>query len=345
MSRGLLYSQTLRAQLAPRRLLPAVVVTAAMVATELAYTGSGAAIVVDLVLCLIFWFHAPFAWRWLCSSHRPRTPIEWTLGHAGYFGSGAAIVGLLGLVLPLLGQLPWTYMTDLRSLGVVLALYLVGGWGLGRDIDLEEGLIAERQRAEQLARTAEQAQLLAIRSHLDPHFLFNTLNAISEWCVQDPPTAEAATLKLAHMLRQVLSGVRAEAWPLARELELLGLLFDLYSVRDPERFRFDVELPELIPEVDLPPLILLPLAENAIKHGPMAGHEGAVVLRISEAEERLRIELINPGPFAARRPGGQGLDMVERRLDLAYGGQALLSIEARDEETVAVVEIHRDAPK
>ena len=117
-------------------------------------------------------------------------------------------------------------------------LFLVGGWGLARDIELEAGFSAERQRAERLAESAERASLLALRAQLDPHFLFNTLNAIAEWCREDPAVAEAATLRLASMLRTMLTGIRSATWPLATEIALAQSLFDLYAIRDRARFRF-----------------------------------------------------------------------------------------------------------
>ena len=71
------------------------------------------------------------------------------------------------------------------SLLVEVALFWVGGWGLARDIDFEENLRKERARARELLREKEHAELMALKSHLDPHFLFNTLNAIAEWCRAD----------------------------------------------------------------------------------------------------------------------------------------------------------------
>ena len=129
-----------------------------------------------------------------------------------------------------------------------------------------------------LAREAEGAQLLALRSHLDPHFLFNTLNAIAEWCREDGETAERAVMRLSAMLRTVLAGVRASTWPLAEELALLDTLFELHRLRDPDRVRVTRHLPEPLPDVAVPPMLLLPLAENAVKHGPAAGHAGEIVL-------------------------------------------------------------------
>lgn len=226
-----LWARTLRALAAPRRLVPVLAVAAALAGTELAYTWSLEAMALDLGLCVLFWLVGPASWRWLCTGSGARAAG----GYALYLALGLAMVGLGGGLGPRLLGVPFTFVTDLGSLGLLAVLFLVGGWGLGRDIDLEEGLVEERRRAARLALEAERAQLLALRAHLDPHVLFNTLNAIAEWCREDPAVAEAATLRLATMLRAVLAGVKAPAWPLARELELVADLFELYRVRDPDR--------------------------------------------------------------------------------------------------------------
>jgi two-component system, LytTR family, sensor histidine kinase AlgZ len=171
--------------------------------------------------------------------------------------------------------------------------------------------------------------LLALRANLDPHFLFNTLNAIAEWCHQDSATAEAALLKLSAMLRTVFDGVREPTWPLERELELVRTLFDMHRLRDPARFELAWDAPSPAPAVQVPPLLLLPLAENAMKHGPGAGagHRGEVRLSVSAAPGGgVAVELSNPGPFRGPRAGGSGLPTLQRRLAMAYGDAAVLEV-------------------
>jgi LytS/YehU family sensor histidine kinase len=211
----------------------------------------------------------------------------------------------------------------------------VGGWGLGRDIDRHEGLRAARRRAGELAREAERAQLLALRSQLDPHFLFNTLNAIAEWCREDGEVAERAVLSLSAMLRAILEGVRRSAWPLADELALSARLVELHAVRDPEATRLDLRVEGDVAGVDVPPMLLLALVENALKHGPGKGHRGPLGLRVRAAGGRVELELDNPGEYAGARPGGEGLPTLRRRLALAYGAGASLHVEGRGGRTYA----------
>ena len=167
---------------------------------------------------------------------------------------------------------------------------------------------------------------MALKAHLDPHVLFNTLNAIAEWCREDPAVAERALIDLSSLLRQLLVGVRAEAWALDRELEAVGRFFELYRIRDPERF--SVEWRGATPRVAVPPMLLLPLAENAMTHGPGRGHRGVVIAETRRQGDTVSFTLTNPGAFEGRRPSGQGLSTIEQRLRLAYGDDARLEVRA-----------------
>jgi len=99
--------------------------------------------------------------------------------------------------------------------------------------------------------------------------------------------------------------------------------------------------------VQLPPMLLLPLTENAVKHGPDAGHRGVITLEVRAAGAgAVAIAVGNPGRFAGRRAGGTGIEMVERRLALAYDGRAMLTIAAdgHGERTIAEVTLPAAAP-
>jgi two-component system sensor histidine kinase AlgZ len=218
-------------------------------------------------------------------------------------------------------------------------LFWVGGWGLGRDLDYEEHLQRERRRAEAMEREARRAQLLAVRSHLDPHFLFNTLNAIAEWCRQDGEVAERAILKLSNMLRTVLEGVPLATWSLEQELKLGEALLDLHLVRDPAMFEVERRITVDPKAFQVPPLILLPLFENAVKHGPAAGHRGTLRLEVKSSEQCLTILLENPGEFSGFRQGGTGFSMVQERLTLAYEERATIAIHGDAGRTRVEVEV------
>ena len=327
---------TMRALLHPRRLIPIVLLSSSLVVAQGNYSRDPFAIPLGIAMCVAFVIVAPVSWRVLF-------PDRFNLRHGGirlilYATIAAGVVWSLGIVVPRILGMGQTLLTAPTSVVVCLALFLVGGWGLGRDMWMENQLARAEARATLLAREAEGAQLLALRSHLDPHFLFNTLNAIAEWCREDGEIAERAVMQLSAMLRTVLAGVRASTWPLAEELALLDTLFELHRLRDPDRVRVTRRLPEPLPDVAIPPMLLLPLAENAVKHGPAAGHAGEIVLTArATADDRLIVSIANPGAYRGRRPGGSGIEIVERRLALAYDDQAVLTIAAVGETTRAEV--------
>lgn len=332
---------TLRALLHPRRLIPVVLVSASLIAAQWSFSRDPFAAPLGVLMCLTFVIVAPVSWRVLF-------PDRLDLRHGGvrlilYGAIGTGVVLSLAVVAPRVFGMGWTLLTAPPSVVVCLALFLVGGFGLARDIWMEHSLARAEARADAAARDAERAQLLALRAHLDPHFLFNTLNAIAEWCREDGETAERAVVQLSAMLRTVLAGVRASTWPLVEEIGLVDTLFALHRLRDPDRVRVDWRRPDPLPDAEVPPMLLLPLAENAVKHGPAAGHRGPIVAEIevagagAGADKRLVVRLQNPGAYRGPRAGGNGLEMVRKRLALAYDGRAMLDIEAVGEGTVATV--------
>ncbi len=331
-----LLRHTLLALTAPRRLIPIALVAAPLVAAQHSLSRDPLAMPLGLLMCLVFALVAPYLWRRLAARDSA------ALGLLLYGLAGALVVAFLGLLVPRIAGIGATFMTGRESLLVSLALFWVGGWGLGRDIEFEAGLERERARAELMAREAERAQLLALRGQLDPHFLFNTLNAIAEWCRTDGEVAERAILQLSSMLRTILAGVPLAAWPLRRELELCQDLFALHLIRDPNLFSLHIEGEP--GDLQVPPLLLLPLAENAVKHGPAAGHRGQIRLGIIHTPGSATIELENPGPYRGPRDGGEGLPTVHKRLALAYPGQARLELRATAHGTLATLTLPREHP-
>jgi len=335
-----LLRSTLLALLVPRRLVPILVMAGPLIAAQIHLSVDPWAGPLGVAMCVAFFLLAPASWRALFPPDEPRRTFAAPFGRViVYAVSGAGTVMIVGSVIPDLLGIQRTMMTSDISLWVSVALFWVGGYGLGHTIDMERSLARERARTQTLQLEAERAQLLALRSHLDPHFLFNTLNAIAEWCREDGETAERATLALSDMLRTVLKGTQVPSWPLSRELELCHTLLRLHRVRDPERLKIALELMEPLPSLEVPPMVLLPLVENAMKHGPGAGHAGTVTLRAQVDATDFVFEVDNPGEFTGPRDGGEGLSLVARRLSHAYAGAATFSIDGREGHTLARVTV------
>lgn len=315
-----LFGDTLRALSAPRRAVPILVMAVPLMIAQHEFSQEPRALPLALMMIALFVVVAPYSYRALF-------PLEFrgrfVLRLLAYMAL-AVLVPIVAWGVPQVLGLERSFLSSRANVWVAIGLFWVGGFGLGRDIELEARWQQEKERAEKLSAAAEHAQLLALRANLDPHFLFNTLNAIAEWCREDAEIAERAILDLASMLREILSGVQAPSWPLERELSLMRQLFALHELRDPSRFSISIQAEPLA--IEVPPLILLPLAENAMKHGPAKGHRGPVELTAKREGNELVVTIENPGAYLGRRTGGQGISAVEKRLALAYGAKAKLNI-------------------
>jgi signal transduction histidine kinase len=320
---------TWRALLLPRRLVPILVVSVPLLVAQSTWSDDQLSLPLGTLMVLAFVTLAPVSYRVLFPdgldfSHGAVRVVLYAL-------IGAGVILSIGAGIPKVLHMRPTFLTDRTSLSVIIALFLVGGWGLGRDIGFE-------QRVARLQQEAERAQLLALKAHLDPHFLFNTLNAIAEWCRIDGEVAERAVLSLSAMLRVMLEGVRAPSWPLEKELELARQLLALHLLRDKALFtlveRVDPQASALVP-----PMCLVTLVENAVKHGPAAGHRGELTLEVARVGAQVTIAVENPGPYRGPREGGVGLPMLEQHLRLAFGPRAsvtLADVGARTRATLTV---------
>lgn len=330
-----LWVDSWRALLQWRRLLPFTAVLLGLLVAEWSAGFGWRGALVSFGTSLAFWGFAPAWWRlW------PGREDSGAAAMVAYVVGCLLVVVAATVGLGRLANARASVLSDAAGWPVAAVLFMVGGWGLGRDIELAASLHAERQHNAALSHELEMARLLAVRRQLDPHFLFNTLNAIAEWCVQDPAVAERATLQLAAMLRDMLDGLQQSRWPLAEEVALIERLWRLHRMRDPDKLQLSLK-GDIDCGLSIPPLLLLPLAENAVTHGVRAGHAGEVSLSIAADTLALVISLENPGPYRGPRPDRHGLEAFRLRLRAAYGERASFTIQscADDTRTLATVRI------
>lgn len=186
----------------------------------------------------------------------------------------------------------------------------------------------ERKAAELEASLAE-ARLEALRMQLHPHFLFNTLNAISTLVHKDPAAADEMIADLSELLRVALDASGRQEVPLREELEFLDRYLDIQRVRFGDRLRIEKEIDVAVLDAMVPTLILQPLAENAIRHGIEPGcAAGLIKIHAHRSGDRLRISITDNGgglkPNAARQSEGIGLANTRARLTQLYGESARL---------------------
>ena len=218
-----------------------------------------------------------------------------------YLGLLALSVGLVRLTtgLNLLAHAGIAAITF--CIGYAVTLFMVA------KASLVDFLHAEHARAKAEAR----AGLLALQSQLQPHTLFNALNTIAALIPEDPTRAEAATEALSRLLRRIMAAFERERWSLAEEFSVLEDLLALERLRFGSRLRAELDLDPAEAEREVSPLLLLPLVENALKHG-FRPKVGPCTLRVVARAGRVRVEDDGVGRDPSA-PEGLGLRTVRER--------------------------------
>ena len=247
---------------------------------------------------------------------------------AGYAG-GQALADLIS------GQrtLPLWQLSDRRvplSIGFTLLVSLLGSLFFFSVFRLNVARLAQAEAQ----RQAAEARLALLQSQLEPHMLFNTLAHLRVLIKLKPDEAQRMLDRLIDYLRATLQASRATEHPLAEEFERLSDYLALMQLRMGERLRVRLDLPAGLARIAIPPLLLQPLVENAIKHGLEPHVEGGE-LRVSAAKagERLVLEVADSGAGLTREtelPGtGFGLTQVRERLTQRYGDSARFDLHAQ----------------
>jgi hypothetical protein len=194
-------------------------------------------------------------------------------------------------------------------------------------IAIDQSRLAETH-ALRLQMLTAQAELRALRAQITPHFLFNSLNSISALTSVDPAGARRMCLLLGDFLRGTLQMGTLDRITLAQELALVDQFLAIEQVRFGDRLHIERDIDPAVLRCAVPPLIVQPLAENALRHGVARLVEGGTVrigARLADGELRVSIE--NPVDSVGKpRQGGTGvgLENVRRRLNTVHGRRAAL---------------------
>ena len=240
-------------------------------------------------------------------------------------------------------QLPlyWIIYVVLRA----LAYYRQGR-------ERERRAAALELRTSELQRQLAQTQLQALRSQLNPHFLFNTLNMVSAVMYEDVDRADHMIATLSRMLRLSLEEHVGTRVPVRRELEFVGCAVELIQARFQERVAIDIQCAPDLVDALVPNLALYTLIENAIKHH---GLEREPVIwvraRMERRDSNLALEVLDNGPGitdpAKALRNGVGLGNLERRLQALYGDRHQFELENRPEGGLRVhlaIPLEREGP-
>lgn len=202
----------------------------------------------------------------------------------------------------------------------------------------------ERQvRAAQLQIQLSDARLLALKSQLQPHFLFNTLHSISSLMFRDVRSADSMIARLSDLLRMSLEDEGQHLIPLKRELDLAEAYLDIEKIRLGERLGVTVDVPSELLDVSVPHFLLQPLIENSIKHGiSKRTSGGSVLIKAAASGGRLCLTVRDNGTGESRsaqsQPVGWGVGLrgTCQRLQTLYGNQQRLDMNFLQDGSVEI---------
>lgn len=209
---------------------------------------------------------------------------------------------------------PYRVGTGVLIYGLIILSYYL--------FDSLRNLSLKKVREARLESLVKETELKLLRSQINPHFLFNSLNSVSSLTITDPEKARIMVVKLSDFLRYSLSRKDDQPVPLRSELDNLRLYLDIEKVRFGERLDTEEHITDECLDVKIPILLLQPLYENAIKHGVYESTEVVRIVTRAEIENGYLVLNISnnysDGP-RQKKGTGTGLQNVTRRLELSFG--------------------------
>ena len=202
---------------------------------------------------------------------------------------------------------------------------------MGMNLGVKLYFMSQRDRERQKIidqRNLEQ-QMEYLKYQVNPHFFMNTLNNIHALVDIDPERAKITIIELSKMMRHILYEGSKKLIPLTREVEFLNLYVQLMRLRYTRKVHINVDVPPQLPELKLPPLMLIIFVENAFKHGISYREESFIDIKLRVENKRLLFSCCNSKPTQVQRTnekGGMGLQNVRQRLELLYDDDYTLDI-------------------
>lgn len=197
-------------------------------------------------------------------------------------------------------------------------------------------------RNQQLQKENSEAQLRLLMAQVQPHFMFNTLNNIYSQAQEESPKSAKMIMELSHLLRYILDEGKKDWVPLENELQMVVDYLNLEKIRYDRKLDLHYSFPNNVSDINIAPLLLLPLVENCFKHGASKMIKKPWINIKSELHEnQFSIILMNGKKnkvFPGQKRKGTGLENVQRRLDLLYANKH--SLEVKDDLDVFIVKLN-----
>jgi glucose-6-phosphate-specific signal transduction histidine kinase len=198
---------------------------------------------------------------------------------------------------------------------------------------------AERQ---QLEKNVLEAKLQLMQAQVEPHFLFNTLANVQHLVETDPPAAASMLESLIQYLRAALPQMREAATTLGREVDMARAFLEIHRVRMGSRLDYTIDIPAPLRQAPFPPMMLISLVENALKHGVDPRCEcSSIAVRATGREGKLVVSVADTGGgIVPKQGGGVGLTNIRERLKALHGASARLFLEENSPSgVVASIEV------
>jgi len=278
----------------------------------------------------------------------PRWTARWVL----------QVVGVAVAMLILTGVMYWISVSsrimtppelqETRSGCIILVIHalLIAPWAaLGALVRQKEALARHQALEFELARIvlerqAVEARLRLLQAQVAPHFLFNTLANVQALVDAGSPQAKGVLRSLVAYLRAAVPRLNEPATTLGQELEHVEAYLELMHMRMPDRLRFTLDVDDAARALRCPPMTLLTLVENAVRHGIDPSEEGGLIdIHVQRHGERCIVRVSDTGAGLKPTNGGlgTGLSALRERLLLTFGGDAELSVAAQQPRGVSAV--------
>lgn len=238
----------------------------------------------------------------------------------------------------MVGNPSWILVIAVNAMIISLIIGVIYFWR-EKSLVAEMRIAAERERMAQAERAATLANLRALQAQIEPHFLFNTLANVVGLIHPHPETAKLMLERFIAYLRASLAASRESTTTLAAEFELMRNFLGILQIRMGERLQVQTELPDSLAGFSVPPMLLQPLVENAIKHGLEPAIDGGTVSLTARAlEEVVEVVVADTGAgFSGATSSGIGLRNVRERIEKIFEGRGSLRIEENSPRGTRVV--------
>jgi len=193
----------------------------------------------------------------------------------------------------------------------------------------------------ELNATLREAQLNTLKGQVNPHFMFNSLNNIRGLMLEDVSKSREMITKLSEMLQYALVKNTVDAIPLQEELDMVDNYIALSKIQMEDRLTYEKEVQEDVLTLNIPPMIVQLLVENAAKHGIANLKDGGrIAVKIYKAQQELLISVTNTGKLSISKDSTQlGIKNIKQRLGLLYGTKGSFSLTEEGDEVVALIKI------